>query len=424
MIKRSIGYKRLLFGFIFLMSPDIVIVDLLPDFIGYIFIISGISVLADIDERADDAKSIAKRLLALSCIKFVLMFYMPSLEKTNLLVVTFSLAIIDIILLLPFLKQFFHSLDYTATRQGILISSKKTSEIRILTVLFLVIKDILMVAPSVISLVDPAETGNYTTAVWHIDFSALFNVLTVLAFFVSTVIFIFMTIKLSVYFVKLARNRELISRLYSNYEKNVLNVPSRMLLKRTRAFRSMIIVSPIFFIDFYVDFIEVIPTAIGFLLILIFSVYVERKMGMRTLPLTVVSVLGTLVSAISFFYRFYWQKKLGAPVEYAFADKEYTVIIAALTSILTVVVFFLLSKALSSIEERYLDETESYKGVIISGSALILAVFDYILYALPLKNVTFAFPNLIFAVFFVYVVVDRIHTVTSGILAKYKIKDF
>ncbi len=423
MIKRSIGYKRLLFGFIFLMSPDIVIIDLLPDFIGYLFIISGISVLADIDERADDAKSLAKRLLALSCVKFVLMFYMPSLEKTNLLVVTFSLAIIDVILILPFLKQFFSSLDYTATRQGILISSKKTSEIKSLTVLFLFLKDTLMVAPSVVSLFDPAETGYYGSSVWHIDFSALFNVLTVLAFFLMTLAFILMIFKLSFYFVKLARNRELVSRLYSNYEKNVLSVPSRMLLKRTRAFRSMIIVSPLFFVDFYIDFVEMIPTAVGFLLIFIFSLYVQRKMGMRTLPLILVSGLGIISSCASFFYRLYWHEKLGAAVEYAFADKEYTMIFAVVTSALTLLVFFLLSKALFAIEERYLDEAEHYKGIIIAGSSAILAVFNFILYALPLKNATFAFPNLIFAVFFVYVVIDRIHSVSSRILAKYKIKD-
>lgn len=424
MIKKTIGYKRLLFGFIFLMSPDIIILDLLPDFIGYLFIISGLSVLADIDERADDAKSLAKRLLALSCIKLVLSFYLPSLEKTNLLLVTFSLAVIDVILMLPFLKQFFHSIDYTATRQGIMISSKKTGEIKILTVFFLILKDVFMTAPGFVSLFDPAETGNYGSSVWHIDFSALFNVLTVLAFLVMTIVFLFMTVKLSIYFVKLSKNRELVSRLYSNYEKNVLSVPSRMLIKRTRAFRSMIIIAPLFFVDFYVDFIEVIPTAIGFLLIFIFSLYTERKMGMRTMALSVVSALGIITSTASFFYRYYWQEKLGKSIEYAFDTKSLTVPIAVATSLLTAAVFFLLAKALYKIEERYLDESEPYKGVIITGSAVILAVFDFILYALPLKNPTFAFPNIIFAIFFVYIVIDRIHSVSSRIISKYKIKEY
>jgi len=424
MIKKTIGYKRLLFGFIFLMSPDIVIIDLLPDIVGYLFIISGMSVLADIDERADDAKSLAKRLLVLSCIKFILAFYMPSLEKTNLLLVTFSLAIIDVILILPFLKQFFHSLDYTATRQGIMISSKKTAEIKILTVFFLCLKDVLMVAPSVVSLFDPSETGNYGSSVWHIDFSALFNVLTILAFFLMTLVFLFMCVKLSIYFIKLSRNRELVSRLYSNYERTVLSVPTRMLLKRTRALRSMVLISPVFFVDFYVDFVEIIPTAVGFLLIFIYSVYLQRKLGMSTLPLSIFSGLGTLVSGVSFFYRYYWHKQLGKAVEYAFSDKEYTMLIAGAVSLLTVLVFFLLAKSLTTLEGRYLDESESARSVIISGSAVILAVFNFILYALPLKNVTFAFPNLIFAVFFVYVVIERISSVTSRILSKYKIKDY
>jgi hypothetical protein len=37
------GFNYLLAGFLFLLNPDIVVLDLLPDFIGYLLIMKGLS---------------------------------------------------------------------------------------------------------------------------------------------------------------------------------------------------------------------------------------------------------------------------------------------------------------------------------------------------------------------------------------------
>ena len=424
MKKRSIGYKRLLVGFIFLLSPDISIIDILPDFIGYLLIISGLSVLADIDDRANDAKNLAKRLLLLAFVKFALQFYLPSLEKTNLLLVTFSLAIIDVILIFPFVKELFHSIDYTATRQGIQISSKKNTEIKLLVGFFLILKDVLMVAPSVVSLFDPSETGDFGNDVWHIDFTALFNVLTVLAFFLSIVVFVFMTVKTIIYFASLAKNGDLMSRLWSNYENTVLSVPEKVISKNIKASSVLITVAPLFFIDFYIDFTEVLPSAIGFILIFAYAVFIGKKMGNPSALLALVSLAGAVVSAVAFLYRAYWYKELGAAVEYSFSGGKYTFVLGFLSSVFVFAAFLLLAKSITEIEKKYLDEKSVSKSIIISASALILAVFNFMLYAYPQKNASFVFPNILFSIFFVYIVIDRVRTVRAQILSKYKVKEY
>ena len=185
-MRKSIGFKRIFAGFLFLLSPDLSIFDFLPDFIGYLLIVSGLSKLADIDERAKDARALSKRLFLLYCVKFVLSLYLASLEKTNLLLATFSLAILDVILAVPFVKDLFHSIDYTATRQGVMISSGKTAETKVLLGAFFVIKDCLMVSPCLVSLFDPSETGNFDEGTWYVDFGALTNVITVLCFLLMT----------------------------------------------------------------------------------------------------------------------------------------------------------------------------------------------------------------------------------------------
>ncbi len=418
MKKKNIGFLSLLFGFLFLSSPDIIIFDILPDFIGYIFILSGLSRLADIDERAADAKKLAKRLLVLAAVKFVFSFYLGALQKTNLLLVVFSLAILDLILILPFLKEFFHSIDYTATRQGVMLSSKKLSETRLVFVFFFILKDILMVLPSTVSLVDPSETGDYSSNLWYIDFKALTNVLTVISFFFMILLGLFMAVWAVRFFVYLLKNHELCRKLYENYERSVLLVPSRVISKGARQTSALLISSFFFLVDFYVDFIDVLPSVVGFLLILIYSLAVQKKLKINTVCLTVTSSLGTLISLFAFVYRFYWHRKLQASVEFAFSDKRYTLILAIGVSVFLLVSFSLALVVLSKLKETYAGERDGGRTVVLILLSAILAAFNFILYAFPEKNAAFVFPNVIFAAAFVFISYDSTKAVLQGILNK------
>ncbi len=420
MKKRNIGFLYLLFGFIFLASPDLSIFDFLPDFIGYILLLAGLEKLADIDERAFDARRLAKRLFVLSCVKCAFSFYLASLHKTNLLLVTFSIAILNLILIIPFLKELFHSLDYTATRQGIMLNQKKISEYHTVSVLFFVLKDVFMVLPSVISLFDPAETGNFDSNLWYIDFTALSNVLTVLSFFFMTLLGIFMMVKTVMFFSYLLKNRELCEKLYENYERSVLLVPSRLISKGVRQTSHLIIAAFFFFVDFYVDFIDVLPSAIGFFLVLVFSLSIEKKLKIKTLALTVVSALGTLFSLVAFLYRLFWQKKLGAAIEYAFSEKTYTLALSVLYFVFVFLTLVLAYKAISGMGMVYADFPCKSRVVLLGAMAAILCFFIFLLFAYPEKNASFVFPNILFSCAFVFVSYDFVKAVSAEVLNKNK----
>ena len=424
MKKHTMGYKRLLIGFIFLLSPDISIFDLLPDFIGYALILSGLSRLADIDERAFDSRALAKRLFVLSIVKFIFGMSIGGLQKTNLLLVSFSLAVLDLILIIPFIKEFFHSLDYTATRHGINVSEKKNSELKTLSVFFFIVKDVLSTLPSFISLVDPSETGDYTSDLWQVDFSALFNVLTLLAFLIMALLFVFMTVKACAYFLPVCRNRELCESLYANYDRSVLQVPSRVISKSVKGTLPFITAAMIFAFDFYIDFIEVLPTAIAFLLIAIYSILASCRLKINTSLLTVVSVLGTIASVIALAYRVFWQRRLGDGMEYGFSGQAYSLVIGIAVLVLTSAVFLLLWISLARLEEKYLDGEKSSSTLLLAVAGVILAVFNFIIYTHPQYNPSFVFPNIIFSVFYVYVAIERVRSVSNRILTKYKKWDF
>lgn len=420
MKKQSMGYKRLLAGFLFLLSPDFVIIDILPDFIGYLFIVSGLSRLADIDERAEDARVLSKRLLFLSIVKAILSLFTGQLQKTNLLLVTFSLAILDVILIIPFIKQLFHSLDYTATRQGVMISSKKTFEMKHLMTFTFVLKDLLCFAPGLVSLVDPSETGNYSSNLWRIDFKSLFNVLTLLSFFIMSVLGLFMAIKTCIYFYALARNGELVGKLYTNFDKTVLQVPERLISKNIKTLSVIITPSFLFFADFYIDFNEVLVTAVGFFLIFIYSLSLKQRTGISTLPLSIAAALSTVVGLGASAYRFYWYKKLGDAIEYSFSAQNFTLLLGGVNLVFTVVSLTLLWASLEKLELKYLDEKKSYRASLMTVAGIVLSVFNFVMYVYPQKNASFVFPNIIFDVFFIYLASDWVKSITLQILTKYK----
>ena len=54
--------KFLLIGAIFLCDPLISVIDLLPDFIGYLFIMKGLYRMADLSGYIEDARRLCGRL--------------------------------------------------------------------------------------------------------------------------------------------------------------------------------------------------------------------------------------------------------------------------------------------------------------------------------------------------------------------------
>ena len=209
-------------------------------------------------------------------------------------------------------------------------------------------------------------------------------------------------------------------RLYSNFDKTVLQVPERLISKNIKALSVIVAPAFFFFADFYIDFNEVLVTAVGFFLIFVYSISLKRRVGIKTLALTVVSALATILGIVASAYRFYWYKKLGDAIEYSFSAQDLTLIIGVLNLVLTVAVLTLLWRSLEALENKYLDAKKTYRSASMTAVGVILAVFNFVMYTYPEKNAIFVFPNIIFDVFFIYLAFDWVKGTTLQILTKYK----
>lgn len=120
-VKKNLGIGKLIIAAFFLFNPNIVIIDLLPDFIGYIFLLLGISQLADLNYHFEESQNLFKRMFIVSLAQFAAVFivfgFLPSREQSSaLMLVSFAFGALELILLIPAFKAFYDGFIYLGSR--------------------------------------------------------------------------------------------------------------------------------------------------------------------------------------------------------------------------------------------------------------------------------------------------------------------
>ena len=391
-------FSLILAGMIFLFSPDISLFDLMPDVIGWFLIVLGLGKLADIEMRAEDAKLYAKRMILFSAVKLVISLFSLRFSSSDLLLAAFGYAIVEMITVVPFINDLFKSIDYTAMRVGAVVDSDKLNSGKWYLYVFFTVKNLFAVLPATVSLFDSSMTGEYSANTWFIDFAAAMRTLMIFAFLLSAVMSVIMLVYFIPFWSRLIRNRDLNTRMLEHRRITVLEVPSRMVKKNTSFVLSLFVPAVVFFFDFYIDGTDVLPTFVGFALILAGAIYTERYMGVGCKMLIGVSAVGTVVSAVTYAYRFIPLAKNKFVIDYNFSEKPYTVYLAALTALLTVVAFVLLYRLAGEFNRSYTKYSLEDSRVLYMLGSIIPAGFGFALYCYPNLNTTFVFPSMIFGI--------------------------
>ena len=393
-------FSLILAGLIFLFSPDISLLDFLPDVIGWLLIFWGLCPLADIEIRAEDAKSLSKRMIFLSFAKLILSLFTFRFNSPDLLLVVFSYALLEIITVFPLVKNLFSALDYTAMRVSAPLNSDKINIAKWYLWVFFAVKNALTVLPATVSLFDSRYTGEYSENTWSINFDSLLRLLFVFCFFISAVMAIVMLVEFIPFWSKIIKNRDLREKMLSHRRDTVLKVPSRMIVKNTGTALSFFIPAIPFFFDFYIDGVDVLPTFIGFVAVFVGALWTKKRLNEPCTALVITSLIGSAVSFVQFLYRVIPLAKNSFIIDYNFSNKPLTLPLSAISSALVITVFILLYRLASNLNHTYTKyKLEDSVTLYMIGGAVI-AGFDFLLYSFPDKNTTFVFPSLIFGIAF------------------------
>lgn len=292
------GISFLIIGFLFFFLPNFSIIDLFPDFLGCLFVIKGLSKLADLTPGLSDAKDAFLKVTYIYVAKFFLMFSVPFFGNTDggyILIFSFVFGILDLIFTLPAFKTLLNGFLYLGDRTNASSLFKNHSELSTMTSIFFVVRAALVVLQDLSYISTPDMSGIVATNGFYLS---NYRTLLVAFNFVVTGIIGFIWIVFAVnYFRGIKRDKTLIGFLSDQYKTKVLPNTSLFTRRAVKNSYLMFTLASILMIDFMIDYVNFVPDFIGGLLFICGTLFLKKYV--KTKEMLISSIIFTVFSLAS-----------------------------------------------------------------------------------------------------------------------------
>ncbi len=262
-LKKNIGIPLLFLAFVFLFEPNYTLVDILPDFIGYFLLCLGLSNLADINPRIEEAVSHFKFGILISLLKYLALYLKNGIfsaeeQSLVLLIFVFVFDTAELVILIPAYKKLFDGLTHLGTMQdskAVFCTSVKkdgkgiksiTEKAYAFTVICLLVSSLATTVPELTSLI-----GNS-----YYDFIVILRVFLLV---LSLAVGIFWLSYIERYFVRLKNDKAFINRLGDIYLEQKRENPDKYTLRRIKDAVFILTVGAALTVCLYVDNFSLIP---------------------------------------------------------------------------------------------------------------------------------------------------------------------
>ncbi len=372
-VRPTLGLGYVIVGAFFLISPYFAVVDVLPDFIGYAFILKGLYCLSDMNDRIEEASRLFRRLLILSCVRLALLLFIfgmaaPAERPTMQLLCCFVMAILDCMAIIPAWKHLSGGLIYLGTRhEGTTVFDKcypggepqsyrsLTERTFSFTAFFLVAREILSVLPELTVLSHSMGGAEMERPVGLYDYIGLLRGCSAVIVLVLGVVWLFKFVR---YFCHLLKDRTFFENLHHKYETEVLTRPELFARRGVKCAMIFLCVALVFTADLFLDDVCVTPDFIFGVLsvvaLLILRKYIKTPWWGAAMAMSVLYI--PLTACEWLMQLFYFRLSEGASA-YRRADVYYQWInmnvVRAITLIAGLVLMILLVKVLGEVVRRY-----------------------------------------------------------------------
>ncbi|MBQ9940755.1 MAG: hypothetical protein IJO74_04380 [Clostridia bacterium] len=300
------GISLIIAGTVFLLNPNINIVDFLPDIIGYFLIYKGLFRLSDIDNRMYIAREKAKWLILVSAAKLGFIFLLPSSTDSDVLLFTFCFAVVETILCVPLFSDFFKGTNYLCSRYDNEETLTKESETKFFVILFVILKNVLVIVPELFSLNSITYgyefTHDYYSRITNIEFMRKISIAG--AFIIILVLGVVTGIKFISYLNSMKRNSDFIGKLTLFYTENILSDTALWAKRNQNTALLLTGTGFLFFNILYLDTVPVIPSFVGYILFIVGGIYFSR-LGVPSFGIFCMSILGIGTDMLYTFFRLY-----------------------------------------------------------------------------------------------------------------------
>jgi hypothetical protein len=311
---RTMDTVYILIGAIFLCDPMMSVIDLLPDFIGYLLIMKGLYRMADLSGYVEDARRLCGKLVLAGLarpVSLLLIFGLVSDSErpTMTLVASFVLAVVDCLLLLPMWRKLGEGIQYLATRHGgqAAIATCRggrsaTERMVSLSCIFTVARDALATLPE-FSVLAHEASGVANPDKWSMLYEYI-GLLRGAACLASLVVGVVWLIALIRYARALSRDTAFWTAIGKVYTTDVLSRPDLFASRAVKRAMAMIGVAACLMIDLSFDEVCLTPDFLSAILlgvgILMLRPYLR---GRATGPVLAMTSMSCLFTALSWIYE-------------------------------------------------------------------------------------------------------------------------
>jgi len=237
--------KYFILSAIFLFNPLISVIDLLPDFLGYYFLLKAFTPTSYIFDNASDLYDSVKRMMTIGVIKFFCTFLIFVTDTTMALVLSFSFAIVEVLYGFNMFIKLFDVTSYIRLRYDNNASTAAAERMKGFSLFFLVAKVVLGFIPDLTAL----TIGNSGLKT---DLTRFRPVLFIMAGLIALVIGIIWLVKYTKFF-KSAFSPELVERVDGEYNEQKALRPGLFMAKDFMFSIKLMSVGVLFVFDMSID---------------------------------------------------------------------------------------------------------------------------------------------------------------------------
>ena len=316
---RFLGFSYITAGACFLFEPYFSVVDLLPDALGYLFILLGLYRMADLDDRLGEALKGARNLAFVGLARVVALFLAfgvvsPSEQPVFVLLALFTLAVLDCLLLVPMWKNICGGLLYLGARQDATVMFDRrgmggrtriynmVERYTTISAVFFILRDALAVLPELTVLSHEKGGAELGQGTHYYDFVGLFRLVGIGISLILGLIWLIMTIR---FVHRIKSDTPFFARLTQKYQQEILPQHDLFARRAVRSAMICLIAAAILTLDFYLDGVNLIPDFLSAILMFLSILFLRPYAG-KNLPARVLTVAYGVSAALSWVLQFHY----------------------------------------------------------------------------------------------------------------------
>lgn len=373
-----------LFGFLFLINPELITLDLFPDLIGFLLIARALEKGSHLEERLSLARRWAFLLAISSAAKlFANLIVIPSQFESTRLTASFVFFVLDLWLSYMFADNLLKGVQYLATRLGSEGALKGFEVVRGFLISFFIVKHACHFLPQGLAALyphidsDADHVENFSEMVSNFQFTR--SILFIACIVVLLVFGIYTFRVLSAYSRRLKGDTVFCENVHAEYLEKVgenENVRIRIAV-RSAFFRFF--VGSIFLFDFYSEGLSLLPQPV-FGLFTFWGLSALKEICPLRPAEGVLRHVGLWGTVIPFVYRVVCLFVMD-PFETVFPLFVLTPVMAVLSQLASLVLFLLAMLSTYRVAREYTAQDVRLKLILLSVAAAVLlgeGTFAYI----------------------------------------------